>query len=72
MDSYPDLYLDDILDYQNNNQNDIQSLYSESDNENASQEYYPQYLSFSYPKSKISPMPISKIKPNPLNLKSNL
>ena len=67
MDSYPNLYLEDVLD---DDQNDIQSLYSKSDNENENQDYYSQHLSFSYPESKISPMPISKIKPNLLNLKS--
>ena len=71
MNSYPDLYLEDSLDYRDDDQNDTQSLYSESDNKNENQDYYSQYLSFSYPESKISPMPISKIKSNSLNLKSN-
>ena len=40
MDSYKDIYLEDILDYPNN---DTQSFYSESDNENETPDYYSQY-----------------------------
>ena len=62
-----DLYLEDILDYPNDDQDDIQSLYSKSDNENESQDYYAQYQSFSYSKNKMNPKSISKVRTNPLN-----
>ena len=55
-----DLYLEDILNYSNDDLGDTQSLYTESDSENESQDYYSQYQSFSYFKNRISPKPISK------------
>ena len=56
MNSYADIYLEDILNYQDDN---TQSLYYESDNEDDDQPqtYYPQYQSFLYLKPKMNPNP---------------
>ena len=56
-----DLYLKDILDYSDV---DTQSFYSKSDNENKSQDYYPQSQSFSYFENKVTSRPILKTKPS--------
>ena len=62
-----DLYLEDILNYSDNDLGDTQSLHSESDNENKSQDYYPQYQSFSYSENIMNSKSKSKIRTNLLN-----
>ena len=62
------MYLEDILDYPDDDQDDIQSFQSNNEEDNQSLDYYPQYQSFSY--SKMRTRPICKIQPNSLKSKS--